>query len=226
MTTSTTSKSSTAYHHLHDRITSGQYQPGYRLVLSSIAAELDMSVLPVREAVRRLQAEGLVEMKRNVGAHVAMMDSRSYRYSMQALSVLEGAATALSARFLDALDLQRAHEINDQMVRTLKDFDPRSFTELNEEFHKALFSKCANPRLLELTEQEWTRLGNLRHSTFTFIPGRSAESVREHAHILQLIEGNAPLSDIERASRRHRVATLDAFMIQEDPDDHITLPNF
>ena len=70
---SSESKSERAYRLIRSRIDSGQYVPGYRLVLAPIAAELDMSVVPVREAIRRLEAEQLVTFERNVGAQVSLV---------------------------------------------------------------------------------------------------------------------------------------------------------
>ena len=58
------------------------------------------------------------------------------------------------------------------------------------------------------------------------MPGRAAESVREHENILRLIETSAPLSEIEDAARRHRSATLDAYLIHEHPDEALGLPDF
>jgi len=220
------SKSQQAYHWIKQRIASQEFSPGYRLVLGSIAGELDMSVVPVREAIRQLEAEGLVMFERNVGARVSMVDDTAYRFSMQSLSILEGAATALSARALTADDVRRARQVNELMVETLEHFDPRAFTALNQEFHAILFERCANPRLLDLVQAEWTRLGHLRDSTFSFVPGRAAESVREHENILVLIENGAPLSEIEKVSRRHRSATLDAYLIHEHPDEVLGLPAF
>ncbi len=220
------SKSQQAYHWIKERIARQDFTPGYRLVLGSIAKELDMSVVPVREAIRQLEAEGLVTFERNVGAHVSMVDDSAYRHSMQALSIVEGAAIALSARRLTESDIRRARGINELMIETLDHFDPHAFTSLNQEFHAILFAPCANPRLLEIVRGEWGRLGNLRDSTFSFVPGRAAESVREHENILQLIETSAPLGEIEKAARRHRSATLDAYMIHEHPDEALGLPAF
>jgi DNA-binding GntR family transcriptional regulator len=218
------SKSQRAYRWIKERIASQEFTPGYRLVLGAIAGELDMSVVPVREAIRQLEAEGLVTFERNVGARVSMVDDSQYRFSMQALSILEGTATALAARRLTADDVRRARAVNERMVETLNHFDPRAFTALNQEFHSTLFEKCPNPRLLELVEGEWGRLGHLRDSTFSFVPGRAAESVREHEGILALIENSAPLGEIEKAARRHRAATLDAYLIHEHPDEALGLP--
>jgi DNA-binding GntR family transcriptional regulator len=212
-------KSQRAYDWLVERITHREYAPGYRLVLATIAAELDMSVVPVREAVRRLEAEGLVTFERNVGARVAMIDDAQYRHSMETLAVLEGAATALAARRLTTADLRRAREVNDRLVATLDDFDPHTFTALNQEFHAVLFASCPNPRLLELVSAEWSRLGRLRDSTFAFVPGRAQESVREHEGIVGLIEAGAPLAEVERAAREHRSATLTAYLHHEHPGE-------
>ncbi|WP_137844416.1 GntR family transcriptional regulator [Microbacterium sp. 2FI] len=224
--TTSLSKSQQAYRWVKERIASQEFSPGYRLVLGTIAGELDMSVVPVREAIRQLEAEGLVMFERNVGARVSMVDDTQYRHSMQALSILEGTATALAARRLTVDDIRRARSVNDLMVETLDHFDPRAFTALNQEFHSTLFEKCSNPRMLELVHAEWARLGHLRDSTFSFVPGRAAESVREHENILSLIETSAPLADIETAARRHRSATLDAYLIHEHPDEALGLPDF
>lgn len=220
------SKSQRAYDWIRARIAGQEFTPGYRLVLGTIANELEMSVVPVREAIRQLEAEGLVTFERNIGAHVSMVDDSQYRFSMQALSILEGTATALASRRLTADDIRDARHINGLMIERLEHFDPRAFTALNQQFHAILFAKCANPRMLELVEAEWARLGHLRDSTFSFVPGRAQESVREHENILQLIENGAPLGEIEKAARRHRSATLDAYLIHEHPDETLGLPAF
>lgn len=215
----TRSKSQHAYLWLKERIASEELTPGYRLVLGSIAAELGMSVVPVREAIRRLEAEGLVTFERNVGARVSMIDDSQYRHSMETLAILEGAATALAARHLTADDVGQARELNRRLVESLDRFDPRLFTSLNHRFHAVLFAACPNPHLLALVESEWVRLGRLRDSTFSFVPGRAQESVREHETLLHLIERGAPLADIERTARGHRSATLAAYLHHEHPDE-------
>src|SRR3954453_12489536 len=110
------SKSQRAYLWLKERIAGEELTPGYRLVLASVANELDMSVVPVREAIRRLEAEGLVTFEQNVGARVSMIDDTQYRHSMETLAILEGAATALAARHLTADDLRQACALNGRLV--------------------------------------------------------------------------------------------------------------
>jgi DNA-binding GntR family transcriptional regulator len=94
MTTTAASKSEVAYEWIRSRITGHMFSPGYRLVLGSIAEDLKMSVVPVREAIRRLEAEGLVTFERNVGARVTLVDESEYAHTMQTLGLVEGCATA------------------------------------------------------------------------------------------------------------------------------------
>ncbi|NTW40407.1 MAG: GntR family transcriptional regulator [Cellulomonadaceae bacterium] len=220
------SKSQRAYHWIKERIASQDFTPGYRLVLGTIATELAMSVVPVREAVRQLEAEGLVTFERNVGARVSMVDDTQYRHTMQAISIMESAATALAARALTVDDLRQARAVNEAMAGCLTHFDPRAFSALNQQFHRILYTRSANPRLVEIVDAEWARLGHMRDSIFAFVPGRAAESVQEHEGIVVLIERGASLGEIERAVRRHRSGTLRAFLVHEHPDETLGLPSY
>lgn len=208
------SKSEQAYQAVKARIIEGTYTPGYRLVLSIIAKDLGVSVVPVREAIRRLEAEGLVTFERNVGATVAGIDPTEYLYTMQTLSIVEGAATALSAPLIDGPAIARARAINDEMRDCLDHFDPVRFTQLNQDFHSVLFEHCPNPHILDLVHRGWNRLAALRSSTFRFVPGRALGSVEEHENLLKLLETGADADTIEKAARQHRTATLDAYLAQ------------
>jgi len=208
------SKSEQAYQAVKARIVEGTYTPGYRLVLSIIAKDLGVSVVPVREAIRRLEAEGLVTFERNVGATVAGIDPTEYLYTMQTLSIVEGAATALSAPLIDGPAIARARAINKEMRHCLDHFDPVRFTKLNQDFHSVLFEHCPNPHILDLVHRGWNRLAALRSSTFRFVPGRALGSVEEHENLLTLLETGADADTIEKAARQHRTATLDAYLAQ------------
>ncbi|MGW9114448.1 GntR family transcriptional regulator [Microbacterium sp. NPDC055683] len=210
--TVTLSKSQRAYEWIRERIARHEFGPGYRLVLGTIAASLDMSVVPVREAVRRLEAEGIVEFERNVGARVTLVDETEYLHSMQTLGVVEGIATSLSSPLLTADDLDRAAAVNERLRRLLDDFDAHLFTVINQEFHAVLFAHCPNPHILDLVHRGWTRMAGLRDSSFAFVPGRAQESVAEHDRILSLIRAGADPLEIELAARDHRWATMNAFL--------------
>jgi len=213
--TATVSKSQLAYEHLRDGITRGGYGPGYRLVLDQLARELRMSVVPVREAIRRLEAEGMVTFERHVGARVAAIDPVDYQDTCQTLAIVEGAAVALALPHLTAADLAEARAINDRLRQCLADFDPVRFTRLNEAFHRTLSDPCPNAQLRNLVDGGWRRLAGLRRSTFGFVPGRAHASVAEHDALLALLADGAAPAAVEAAVREHRLAGMRAYLDRE-----------
>lgn len=210
------SKSQQAYNWISEKIRTREYEPGYRLVLAAIADELGISVVPVREAIRQLEAEGMVTYERNVGASVTTYNREAYYESMDIVATLEANATAQSAPYLDAQDIARAREMNQRMRELDVHHDPDVFTQLNKEFHSVLFSKCPNERLKDLVVDQWKQLEYHRVSTFRYVPERAQESTREHEQLVSLIEAGAEPAYIEKVARQHRLSTLNTYRKKND----------
>ncbi|WP_125107717.1 MULTISPECIES: GntR family transcriptional regulator [Gulosibacter] len=208
------SKTQQAYNYLRERITSGAFGPGYRLVLAQISNDLGCSTVPVREAIRMLEAEGAVTFVHNVGAQVTMLNSDVYHETMETLSLVEGYATAKSAPKLTPENLAEARELNAQMraLTELELLDAAKFTRLNQEFHGVLFQHCDNSHIADLVRRGWHRLETMRESSFAFVPGRSTASVEEHEALIALIESGASHDQIETQAREHRLNTMNAVL--------------
>ena len=91
-------------------------------------------------------------------------------------------------------------------------FDPRAFSELNQRFHRVLCQACPNPHLHELLERQWERVSVIRRNLFPFEPVRSLTSVAEHDTILALIAGGASSTEVEAASRHHKLRTMHEYV--------------
>ena len=174
-----------------------------------------MSVVPVREAIRILEAEGMVTYERNIGAHVAILNTSEYVATMQALSIVEGYATGAASPFITPAELAVARRLNEDLQECLNHFDPNKFTRLNLELHAVLYARCPNTHILDVVHKEWVRLRTLRESTFRFVPGRARSSIEEHSALINLIESGASPLTVEMAARNHRLATLEAFLSHE-----------
>lgn len=204
------SKAEISYELLRSRILDGTYGPGYRLVMDQLARETGVSTIPLREAVRRLQSEGLVEVVRNIGARVAAFDETEVEHSLNVLARLEGYATAISAPLMTSEQIEASRRINARMAEALEAFDPASFTALNREFHFSIYRHCPDGHLGILLESEWTRLDHMWRSASIYVPGRARRSVAEHEHMLDLVARGADPAEIERVARAHKIATVDA----------------
>lgn len=210
------SKADQCYEILRQGIMEGTFAPGHRLVIDKLAREYGISTVPWREAVRRLEAEGWVDIVRNAGAVVKTFDTESWERTMQLLARLEGYATALSAPHLTSEDLEHARALNREMSFALDGFDPARFGALNREFHQLLCSRCDDARVSTLVVDEWTRLELIRRSAFWYAPGRAHASLAEHDGLIDLIAGGADPEVIEAAARRHELNTVMAIQAHEE----------
>lgn len=201
---------------LKARILDGTYGPGHRLVLDQLGRDTGISPIPWREAMRRLEAEGWVEMVPNVGARVATFDAGEWARSMRLLARLEGLATALAAAELTDDEIAEARQTNREMAEALADFDPMRFSQLNKAFHTTICHRAPDAHLITLLDTEWSRLDLIRRSIFTHAPGRAVQSVAEHDGLLDLLEKRGDPDEIEAAARRHKLNTLDAVSRHEE----------
>lgn len=204
------SKTDLVYQQVRNRILDGRYTPGFRLVLTVLARDMGVSTVPVREAIRWLEAEGLVEYQHNVGAQVCAIDFGQYRDALATLAVLEGAATSLSAPLLGPEALEQAASLNHQMHQLTKPgaFDSDSYRRLNGQFHSVLTSACPNTRLLALMTAEAERVNLIRRSGLKFHQATSLTSIDQHDHLLTLIRQGADPQQIEHYAREHKLASM------------------
>lgn len=209
-------KSEQAYDILKARIMDGTYGPGYRLVIDQLGREHGISSVPWRESLRRLEAEGWVDIVPNVGALVKTFDTGAWKRTIRLLARLEGLATALSAERFTADDIAQARRLNQAMRDALGDFDTTRFGALNRQFHELLCSRCEDDRLIEMVHAEWMRMDIIRRSAFWYAPGRAVASIDEHEALIDLIESAADAETIETAARQHEVNTLEAVLSHDE----------
>jgi DNA-binding GntR family transcriptional regulator len=204
-------KQERVYQAIRERILDGAYSPGYRVVIEALAEEFAVSPLPVREAIRRLEAEGLVVYRPNAGAQVTPADPGLFEEQMTVLALLEGYATALAAPRIDDRHLQRLGQTNERMVEAMAAMDSLGFGRLNQQFHGLIVERCPNPSLVDLVHDVGRRLDAIRRTVFVHIPYRGAASVEEHRGLIELIAARAPAETIERAAREHKLHTVESF---------------
>jgi DNA-binding GntR family transcriptional regulator len=205
-------KQERTYEILRDRIHNGAYPPMARLNIDALAREFGVSPIPVRQALRRLEAQGWVQFKPNAGAIVSPVDATSWEQAMVALAILEGAATAEAQRHLRKSDFTRLRKI----AATMESQDnPVRFGQLNRRLHQAIVARCGNAWLLDLLSQTHDRLDRVRSTMFAYLPERTAEATREHARLIELLESGDP-AEVERYARWHKLQTVQAYRARRD----------
>jgi DNA-binding GntR family transcriptional regulator len=189
------------YTAIRERISSGSLPRGARVHQEDLAEELGVSRTPVREALRRLAAEGLVEMRTNRGARVADVDQIGMRESYIARTVIEPGAARLAATRRPPPSLARMRAAVAAQRRSLRNVQ-RSF-EANREFHLALAEASGNEWLAQFAERLWVaRIGETIYERQVQTQERMLLDVREHEQIIEAIEAGDGRR-AESLARRH-----------------------
>jgi DNA-binding GntR family transcriptional regulator len=205
------SKLERVYGVIRERILSGEYGPGHRLVIDSLAEELEVSALPIREAIRRLEAEGLIFYRRNAGATVATADPAQFEDGMTVLAVLEGFATALTAPLLTKDDIAALEAATDRMQECMERLDVLGFGQANRDFHAVIYARCPNADLVKSLQEAARRLDHVRRTVFTHIPYRGVQSISEHRELIGMLVDGEAFERVEAFARAHKLHTVEAF---------------
>jgi DNA-binding GntR family transcriptional regulator len=199
-------KQERVYGVLRERIRTGAYGPGHRIVIDQLAAELGVSALPVREAVRRVQAEGLVVFRRSSGACVAPADPEEVDAIAELLALVEGYVTALAAPHLSDAQIAHLRELASAMERAAASRDSGGVEHLEREFRAILAAHCPNLTLVRLLYDTVRQLGVARRALPPTPAGCEAQAVGGHRRLVELLGGGGSPTVIEHAARALRSA--------------------
>lgn len=153
------------YGGLRDYLMAGQLQPGQKLTLRELAAALNVSPMPVREAVRRLAAEGALEMLPNRRIRVPVVTKARFRELLRIRIAVEGLAVEEAARRIRMDDVDRMEALNREFAAEMqrRQADGVRLFRINKDIHFLLYEAAGMPMLLPVIEGLWLQIGPVLH---------------------------------------------------------------
>lgn len=180
---------------IREQIITGELPAGEQLRQRDVAQRFQVSQTPVREAMRRLESEGLVIGDTHRGFTVVEPDDGPVEENFQIRAALESLGASLAARKIDAAGLARLKELNDEMRALGGDHDgpgdPRHAS-LNREFHFTVQEYARSPLLLSLMRLLWASLQAVPKHREPSVARTPAESARQHDEILAALRAGDP----------------------------------
>ncbi|MEM6549840.1 MAG: GntR family transcriptional regulator [Pseudomonadota bacterium] len=168
---------------LRDRIVRGALAPDERIVERKLCAELDVSRTPLREALKLLEIDGLVEIHRNRGARVAPLGSADARHLFEVLAGIEATAAALAAERIGAEAMATLEGLHARMLARFHAGERDAYFELNSRIHEGVLAAAANPYLSETHARLMLRAMRGRYAAI-MEPQRLSEAVGEHEALM------------------------------------------
>lgn len=199
-----------AYETLRERIVMGKIRPGQRIVLSRVAAELEMSEIPVREAVKRLESDGFVFHDPYVGPVVVAPTNKEVADVLELLAYLEGLATKMAAPHLTDEHFERLERLVREMEQALEEMESAKYKELNDAFHATIYEATPNRAVVQMIESLVDRserlwAGEPKRQLLFADEQHARQSLRDHIQILEALRVNDSEA-IEILVRNHKRA--------------------
>ncbi len=193
------SRADFVYQRLRDGIRSGAFRPGDRMREAALAAKLNVSRTPIREAIRRLASEGLLEVAPSRGVMIIQLDKQQVRELYALREALEGTAARLAAQHASQSEISEMRELLEDPAS--KGDNPEVIAKINRLFHRTIHDAAHNRYLAQALDQLSDSLALLPGTTFA-APGRAKAAHAEHSAILAAIE-KRDAEKADEAARSH-----------------------
>ncbi|MGL4738459.1 MAG: GntR family transcriptional regulator [Cellulosilyticaceae bacterium] len=195
---------------LRKAILNGELEPGERLMETQLGEKLGVSRTPIREAIRKLELEGLVVMVPRKGAQVAQFTTKDIQDVLEVRAALEALASRLACKHMDHRDFLRLQLIIAEYEYAAKDHDIEVMIEKDVEFHETIFNATENDKLIQL-------FANLREQVHRYRIAylkNSEESNQVNEQHLELLEAlkNGREEEAARLASEHIQSQCDSIM--------------
>ncbi len=199
------------FENLREAIVEGKLKPGQRLMEVQLAEQLGVSRTPVREAIRKLELEGLVVMLPRKGAYVADMSLKDIIDVLEIRASLEGLAASLAAERISDEDIKKLESIVDEFKDSVNESDVEYLLKKDVEFHECIFEAANNKKLHQVINSLWEQVYRFR---FTYVSDydSTVKIIEEHKMILDAIKtGDSKLA--KKYAMEH-IQKAENFMIE------------
>ena len=175
------------YQNLRDWIVQGTLEPSEKLRDIDLANQLGVSRTPVREALRRLEDEGLVETKQNAWTRVSKVDVSLASRIYPILRLLEPLALELAVPQFSSKDFKKMRVLNAAIKKALDAGDGKTAALHDTDFHEVFIARCGNPELIQVIRN--LKTNHIRLEIAYWRGGKNAlESVNEHERLIAALE--------------------------------------
>ena len=186
------------YEELREMILTGNIKPGTRLMEVEMAEEMGVSRTPIREAIRKLEKEGLVIIEPRRGAYVSEMSVKDMIDILEVRSNLEGLAACLAAERITKKELEELSSVADDFAASVEKDDMSGMIKSDINFHRIIVEASRNKPLIDMVEELQELVLRFRYIYYQDFR-RAKEMLPEHKGILAAIKEGQPESAKEGA---------------------------
>ena len=198
--------------HLRRDIVSNRWEPGERLPEPLLCSEFGISRTPLREALKILEGEGLIELRPHVGGVITPLDPPDLADKFEVLIGLEQLAASKVARLRDPHSLDIIVKLQTEMATAAAAGEVARYYDLNDQFHRAIVIGANNATLGQLHEKMMLHVHRARHRVKEYEPLSKSAAQRHDAIITHLLHGDEDAAG--KAIRLHLEDVISAVLVK------------
>lgn len=199
---------------LREAILEGKLKPGERVMEVQLADQLGVSRTPVREAIRKLELEGLLEMVPRKGAYVADVSLDDVINVLEVRASLEGLAASLGASRRTNEDILKLEQKAEELLQCVREKDTKGMIKSDADFHDILLNTSRNTKLTSIVEGLRDQVHRFRVIYFTEYEENANKLIAEHEEILKCLKEKNVI-EAQRSAESHIYNIRNFFIEQE-----------
>lgn len=204
------SKNEAVYDALRQSIIQGEFEPGSRLVIDDLAESMGVSQIPIREALRQLEADGFISIEPYVGATLTDINANFIFEIFALLESLEVICSRVACRCMSDRELDKLAQLIDEMDRSIN--NPEQWSQENKQFHLFICECSKNVLTMKMMQKVLDHWDRLRLHYLKDVSGRRiGDAQREHKVILAAFRSRDAV-EVERALREHNQSALNSYI--------------
>ncbi len=213
------SLSETVAQRIRDMIRRGVLKKGDRIVEKQLCDALGISRTPLREALRILKSEGLIDLLPHRGAYVAQPSMQDIRELFDVMSILEGACARVASQKMSNADFARVDKLHQKLEKHFEQKDHEKYLEVNHKFHSLIQEMAGNKLLNELLDGLRQKILLYRQRQL-FQPDRFEASMNEHRLLLEALR-KRDADAVESLMKTHLMNQCEALRtLYDDAGEH------
>jgi DNA-binding GntR family transcriptional regulator len=218
------SKNEAVYDALRQSIIQGEFEPGSRLVIDDLAESMGVSQIPIREALRQLEADGFISIEPYVGATLTDINANFIFEIFALLESLEVICSRVACRCMSDRELDKLAQLIDEMDRSIN--NPEQWSQENKQFHLFICECSKNVLTMKMMQKVLDHWDRLRLHYLKDVSGRRIGDAQHEHKVTLAAFRSRDVDAVESAIREHNRSALNSYIqhlqaageIQMEPD--------
>jgi DNA-binding GntR family transcriptional regulator len=189
-------------------IRTGRLKKGDRIIEKELCQEMGISRTPLREALRMLGSEGLIDLVPHKGAYVAQPSMEDVREMFDVMAILEGACARIVAEKITLADFKKLERLHGKLEKHWEEKDPEKYMDVNQKYHSLVQELTGNSVLNDVINSLRQKILLYRYRQI-YLPDRFQASINEHRELLEAFRSKDPAA-AESVMKQHLVNQCEA----------------